>query len=271
MRLPTILLTLLATVLVSACATSPTGRSQFILVSPERAIAESRPAYLNQIETFKREGKLLHDRQLVRRVERITGRVVAEAVRLYPHTAGWEWSVAVVDDPEKVNAWCMAGGRMAIFSGIIHKLQLNDDEIAHIMGHEISHALANHTAEQMSMAMAKGLAVIAVQIGTASREAGELAGSLADVSLTLPNSRSAESEADELGMELAVRAGFEPLAAVTLWEKMAKQSKGRSPPEFLSTHPSPGNRLDRLARLAVQARGRTPSRASKPWPVRMYP
>ena len=257
-------------VLVSACQTSPTGRSQFILVSPESAVAQSKSAYESQVQSFHRDGKLLHDPALSRRIETITGRLVTEAVRLYPHAARWQWSVALVDEPDTINAWCMAGGRMAIYSGIVNKLALSDDEIAHIMGHEISHALANHTAERMSMAMAQGLAVLAVQLGTESREAGDLANTIADLSLTLPNSRSAEAEADEIGMILAVRAGYEPLAAVSLWQKMAKQG-GAGPPEFLSTHPSPGHRADRLAALAREAQGLSPAKPPKAHPVRMYP
>ena len=270
MRVRSVWLVLFSALLVSACETSPTGRSQFILVSPESAIARSKSSYEAQIQALKEDGDLLQDAALRKRVEHITGRLVSEAVRLYPHTAGWEWSVALIDDPETINAWCMAGGRMAIYSGIVQKLDLSDDEIAHIMGHEISHALANHTAERMSMAMAKGLAVLAVQLGTESREAGEMAGSLADLGLTLPNSRSAESEADEIGMRLAVRAGYEPLAAVSLWEKMGKQG-GSRPPEFLSTHPSPKNRLNRLAVLAGEVQTLLPAQAPEVHPVRMYP
>ncbi|MCY4277753.1 MAG: M48 family metallopeptidase [Gammaproteobacteria bacterium] len=265
-----LLLCSLLALTVSACATSPTGRSQFILVSPESAIAQSRVAYENQVQAFRRDGALLHDPALSRRIERITGRLVTESVRLYPHTARWKWSVALIDDPETINAWCMAGGRMAIYSGIVFKLDLSDDEIAHIMGHEIAHALANHAAERMSMAMAQGLAVLAIQLGTESRQAGEVADSVANVALTLPNSRTAELEADEIGMMLAVRAGYEPLAAVSLWRKMSSQG-GARPPEFLSTHPSPGNRATRLAALAREVRGLAPARAPEVFPVRMYP
>ena len=112
-----LLLCSLLALLISACATSPTGRSQFVLVSPESAIAQSRVAYENQVHALRRDGALLHNPALSRRIERITGRLVTEAVRLYPHTARWEWSVALIDDPETINAWCMAGGRMAIYSG----------------------------------------------------------------------------------------------------------------------------------------------------------
>jgi len=142
---------LLCLALLVACATSPTGRKQLMLVSPESAIVESRKAYLSTMQELDDQKKLVTDPKVVKRVQTITGRLVTEAVKKYPNTKDWEWSVAIIDDPETLNAWCMAGGRMAIYTGIINKLDLNDDEIAQIMGHEISHALANHTAERMSV------------------------------------------------------------------------------------------------------------------------
>ena len=266
----TTLLVSLVAVALSACATSPTGRSQFLLVSPQAAIVQSEPAYFNTLANFKREGKLLHNPALSDRIQVITGRLVAQAVYYYPWTARWEWSVALVDEPNTINAWCMAGGRMALYSGIVYKLNLSDDEIAHIMGHEISHAIANHTAERMSMAIAQGLAVAAVQVGTEDRNAGDLAGMVANVALSLPNSRAGEAEADEMGMRLTTLAGYEPHAAVTLWQKMARQG-GARPPEFLSTHPSPSNRAQRLAAMATQVRPLAPSVPPTPHKVRIYP
>lgn len=263
-------LALVAAFLVSACTTSPTGRSQFLLISPEAAIAQSTPAYLNTIEGLGREGKLLRDPVLSDRIEIITGRLVSQAAQYYPRTADWDWSVALIDEPDIVNAWCMAGGRMAIYSGAVYKLNLSDDEIAHIMGHEISHAVANHTAEQMSIAVAQGLAIATIAVASESQDVANLAGLAANVALTLPNSRSAELEADELGMQLATLAGYDPHAAVTMWEKMAGQG-GNRPPEFLSTHPSPENRSERLAALALDMQGLAPAVPPRPFPVRIYP
>lgn len=263
-------LALIVALVVSACATSPTGRSQFLLISPEAAIAQSTPAYFSTIEDLGREGKLLRDPVLADRIEIITGRLVSQAERYYPRTADWEWSVALIDEPDVVNAWCMAGGRMAIYSGAVYKLNLSDDEIAHIMGHEISHAVANHTAEQMSIAVAQGLAITTIAVASESQDIANLAGLAANVALTLPNSRSAELEADELGMQLATLAGYDPNAAVTLWEKMGNQG-GAKPPEFLSTHPSPENRSERLAALALQVGGLAPAAPPRPHRVRIYP
>jgi len=235
--------------LLGACATSPTGRSQFLLISPESAIVESRKAYISAVRQLDAEDKLLDDPLLADRVALITGRLVAEAVRRFPHSARWQWSVALIDDPETVNAWCMAGGRMAIYSGLLDKLELTDDELAQIMGHEISHALANHTAERMSVAMATSLGVAV--IGAASDGDGIVldgAALAAQLAVELPNSRASESEADRMGIELAARAGYDPRAAVTLWEKMEKEGGSRRF-EFLNTHPSPANRRAVLSGL----------------------
>lgn len=253
--------------LLWGCATSPTGRRQLMLISPESAIVESRKAYLSTVNDLDAQNKLVTDPATVRRVQDITGRVVAEAVAKYPNTSGWEWSVAIIDDPATVNAWCMAGGRMAVYTGLFEKLALTDDEFAHIMGHEISHALANHTAERMSRALATSLGIVA--IGVSSDNSGvAVAGAsvAATLALELPNSRTAESEADEIGMELATRAGYDPQAAVSLWEKMG--SLGGTPPQFLSTHPSPGNRKAALAAMVPQMNSLNPQRRHpEPYPV----
>jgi predicted Zn-dependent protease len=244
---------LLAAALLSACAVSPTGRRQLSLVSEESAIAASKEAYLAQMSELGSAGKLVTNSAVTRRVDQITGRLVAQAVMLRPETAQWEWSVEVIDEPMTVNAWCMAGGRMAIYTGLIEQLQPTDDELAQVMGHEISHALANHTAEKMSVAMATRVGVAAAGV-LSEDNAGAVMGAAAlaaQFAVELPNSRTAESEADEIGIEIAAKAGYNPNAAVTLWEKMGAAS-GAGPPQFLSTHPSPSNRQERLRELAPQ-------------------
>ena len=254
-----LLLLILAFSLLPACATSPTGRKQLMLISPESAIVESQKAYLSTVDDLNKQNKLVDDPKMVDRVATITGRLVTEAVRVYPNSKNWKWSVAIIDDPETVNAWCMAGGRMAVYTGLFEKLHLTDAEFAQIMGHEISHALANHTAERMSRAMATTLGVVVV--GVMSDKPGVAMGgaaAAATVALTLPNSRTAESEADQIGMELAVMAGYDPDAAVTLWQKMGAQG-GSKPPEFLSTHPAPGNRQAALAAMIPTMRQLNPT------------
>ena len=243
--------TLLVFALLSGCATSPTGRSQLMLVSEKQAIAASKQEYLQTMGKLSSEGKLVSDPKILKRVDTITGRLIAQAIIMRPATRTWEWSVQVIDDPKMVNAWCMAGGRMAIYTGLIQKVDPTDDELAQVMGHEISHALANHTAERMSMAMMSQLGVLAVGVATNSATDMAAAQVGAALGLTLPNSRASESEADRIGIELAAKAGYDPRAAATLWQKMAK-SGGDGPPQFLSTHPAPGNRQATLAALAPQ-------------------
>ena len=252
--------------LVAACATSPTGRTQLMLVSEQQAIAASRQAYVQEIGKAKQSGKLVSDPKLLRRVEVITERLVAQAVKMRPDSARWEWSVQVIDEPKTVNAWCMAGGRMAIYTGLILKVDPTDDELAQVMGHEIAHALANHTAERMSVAMAGQAGVLAA--GILSDNPGQAmaaAAIAAKLAVDLPNSRTAENEADRIGIELAAKAGYDPRAAVTLWQKMGAIGGGKAPPAFLSTHPSDAQRKDRLNALVpkmlpyYQAPGSRPS------------
>ena len=237
--------------LLAACATSPTGRRQLMLVSEQQAIVSSAEAYVQEVGKFKTAGQLSRDRALIERVDVITERLVAQAIQMRPDSRDWQWSVAVIDDPDVVNAWCMAGGRMAIYTGLIDQIEPTDDEIAQVMGHEIGHALANHTAEKMSVAMASSIGVIAVGIA-ADNSGAAMAGAAAAAALAikLPNSRTAETEADRIGIELAAKAGYAPGAAVTLWQKM--NAVGGQPPEFLSTHPDPENRAERLARLGPE-------------------
>jgi len=234
---------------LAACATSPTGRQQLMLVSEESAIVSSKEAYLSTVKELADEGKLEENQAVNRRVDRITGQLITEAIKMRPETAKWEWSVVVIDDPEQVNAWCMAGGRMAIYTGLLDQVKPTDDELAQVMAHEISHALAKHTAEKMSMQIATSVGVAVVGVASDSKGVALTGAALAAMlAVNLPNSRAAEKEADRMGIELAAKAGFNPAAAASLWQKMAALNKS-SPPQFLSTHPSPGNRQQELARL----------------------
>lgn len=270
MKTKRLLLPLLAAIVLSACVTSPTGRTQFMLISPEAAIVESRRAYATTMRSVGQEGRFLYDPVLADRLGIVTGRLVRQAVAMFPHTRDWAWSVALIDEPDNVNAWCMAGGKMAIYSGFVAQLQPTDDELAQVMGHEIAHALANHTAERMSMAIAQGLGVLAVGAATEDASTMRDANLLATLALKLPNSRAAESEADRMGIELAARAGYDPAASVSLWRKMeALGSWGL--PEFLRTHPSPGNRAQTLAALVPALRPLVPAVPPPPVPIEVLP
>jgi predicted Zn-dependent protease len=224
-----------------------------MLVSEGQAISASRQAYVQEIGKYRKEGKLVTDPRLLNRVKVITERLVAQAVKMRPDSAKWEWTVEVIDDPQNVNAWCMAGGRMAVYTGLLLKIDPTDDELAQVMGHEIAHALANHTAERMSVAMASQAGVLAAGL-LLDQSATTIATAAvaAQVAVNLPNSRAAETEADRIGIELAAKAGFDPRAAITLWQKMAAVGGGKGPPQFLSTHPSDASRQQALAKLVAQ-------------------
>jgi predicted Zn-dependent protease len=236
---------LLAVSLIGCKANPVSGRKQLVLVSEEQAQASSAQAYTQTMSEAQKKGKLSSDAALNARVKRITDRLITQAGNMYAPSREWKWSVAVLDEPA-LNAWCMPGGKMAIYTGVVHKLALTDDEIAQIMGHEIAHALLGHGRERMSRAMAMQGGVLLGSI-VAGQDLSALT-PVADIALTLPNSRTGETEADRYGIELAARAGYDPRAAVRLWEKMGAAS-GNGPPQFLSTHPSPDNRIQALNEL----------------------
>lgn len=235
--------------LLSACATNPvTGRQQFIIVPESQAIAASKEAYVQMLTPLKKEGRLNGDPALQARLEKITGKLVAQAVRIRPETAQWNWTVNVIDDSKTVNAFCMAGGKMAVYTGLVQQINPTDAELAEVMGHEIAHALSNHIAEKMSVAMVSDAAVAALAATQNNKVLLRGAALAAAVAVQLPNSRTQEAEADRIGIELAARAGYDPHAAVTLWQKMKKLSGGGQP-AFLSTHPAPQDRMEHLAAL----------------------
>src|SRR5262245_24443436 len=252
-------LVLLLVFVVTGCTTSPiTGRSQYMLVSESMAVSESAAAYSQMRGDLGKKQKIEAGTPRALRVQEITDRLVKQAIRVRPDSASWKWEVKVIDDPKTVNAFCMAGGKMAIYTGMWEQLKATDEEVAQVMGHEISHALANHTQERMSVAMATSVATqvaaIAIATQTNSPAAGLAVSGVAlaaAVAIQLPNSRESEAEADQIGIELAARAGYDPAAAVTLWDKMGRLDGGKAPPEFISTHPSPANRAARLKELGA--------------------
>lgn len=250
---------------LTACATGIAGRSQFLLFSEESAIASSKQAYTQLLKPLAQNGKVNTDAGLKRRVDNITERIVAQAVIVRPETKKWDWEIQVIDDDETVNAWAMAGGKMAIYTGLVKKVKPTDDELAQVIGHEISHALAKHSAEKMSIATASQVGVLAVGIATDQDEVTMTGATLAAAMvITLPNSRTMESEADRIGLELAAKAGYHPKAAATLWQKMGEVG-GSSPPQLLSTHPHPASRATTLRALAPKmmpyylAKGKRPT------------
>lgn len=242
----------LVSLFLAGCATNPvTGRQQLMLVSESQAISASRQAYAQMLAPIREEGRLNSDPAVKARIDRITGRVVAQAIAFRPETRDWEWEMQVIDN-DVPNAFAMAGGKMGIYTGMITKLNATDDELAQVIAHEVAHALSAHTAEKMSVALATNLAVAGFALsGERSQVAMTGAVLAAALAVQLPNSRQMEREADVIGIELAARAGYDPQAAVTLWQKMAALGNG-SPPQFLSTHPSTESRIRDLQQLAVK-------------------
>ncbi len=240
---------LMCIALIVACATSPTGRYQLMIISEDSAIAASKQAYVEMLKPYEQKGKVDNNPALKDRVYRITGHLIAQAFKMRPETKDWDWSIKIIDEPKTVNAWAMAGGKMALYTGLVNEIKPTDDELAQVLGHEIAHALAKHSAEKMSVAMASTIGVAAVGVAAENKGLALTGASLAAaLAVQKPNSRAAESEADRIGIELAAKAGYNPQAAVTLWRKMAKVG-GKRPPEFLSTHPAPENREKKLAAL----------------------
>ena len=253
------LLAMVLMALVSACSTNPiTGRSQLIgLVSEQEAIDGSSQAYRQMMADLDKKKQIDHGTTeamspRLKKVQEITDRLIAQAIQFRPDSSSWRWEVQVINDPKTVNAFCMAGGKMAIYSGMWEQLKITDDELAQVMGHEISHALLDHTRERMSVARSTSLGVQALGMvtGVGGGLGGQAMDMAAQVAITLPNSREGESEADAVGTQLAARAGYDPKAAVTLWEKMAKLGKG--PAEFLSTHPSSEHRAAKLREIGAK-------------------
>ena len=247
----------IAACMMAACQSTPvTGRKQFIVVPESQAIEASKSAYAQTLEPLRKQGKVNDDPALVARVKTITARLIPPAIAYRPETASWDWEVVVIDEPETLNAWCMAGGKMAIYTGIIQKLNLSDAEIAQVMGHEIAHALAKHTAERMSVALAQQTALqvgaLLLGDGGSSQLALQAAAAATTVGVQLPNSREQEAEADRIGIELAARAGYDPHAAPQLWQKMMQATGGGAKSDFLSTHPSSEKRLEALTALIPQ-------------------
>jgi len=242
------------------------------MILPESySIDASKSAYQQQISQYAEKGRVDNDPGLRKRVDRITSRLVAQAVIMRPDTAEWEWCMKILDDPETVNAWAMAGGKMALYTGLINKIQPSDDELAQVLGHEISHALAKHSAEKMSTALATQVGAVAIGIATESPATMVAAQAAATVAITLPYGRAAETEADRIGIEIAAKAGYNPRAAATLWQKMGKLSEGKAPSEFLSTHPSPTTRQETLSALAPEMMPYYDQALKNPPPVHALP
>ena len=216
----------------------------FSMLSTEQVNQMYAQSYQETLSEASSKGVLEKSSAIDKRVDAIAKRLIAQVSVFRPDAAQWNWEVNVIDSPE-LNANCGPGGKIIFYTGLIEKLKLTDDEIAAVMGHEIAHALREHGREAMSKAYGVQMAT---QLGPAFGVGDgslQLANMGVEYLMTLPNSRSNENEADLIGLELAARAGYNPNAAVTLWQKMGAQG-GSAPPEFMSTHPSSDSRTAAL-------------------------
>jgi predicted Zn-dependent protease len=238
------------------------------LVSAEQVEAAASQQYRSMLVQARDQRALAPmDHPQLQRLRYVADRIIPHTRPWNPRAAQWKWEVNLLDSPQ-INAFCMPGGKIAFYFGILHKLQLNDDEVATIMGHEAAHALREHARERMGKTAATriGAGLVSSLLGLGGL--GDAALSMGGQLLTLQFSRSDETEADLVGMDLAARAGYDPAAGVTLWQKMMAASKG-APPQFLSTHPAGGTRIrdiqDKLPKvLPLYAQADRPQRRFAP-------
>lgn len=235
---------------VVACATSPTGRSQFIMVD-DSSIAPQAAMSFAQMQKKEK----VSDKPAVNQYVQCVVEPLINEARLQDQSLPATWDV-VVFDSKSVNAFAMPGGKVGVYTGLID-LTENQDQLAAVLGHEIAHVMAHHAAERLSTAQVTVLAMTAAGIALSNnRDQAAIMAALgigAQVGIQLPFSRVHESEADQIGQELMASAGFDPAQSIRLWELMEKNDDDR-PPELLSTHPDPANRAQRLESLLFQSR-----------------
>ncbi|MBS0365447.1 MAG: M48 family metallopeptidase [Proteobacteria bacterium] len=220
-------------------------RRQYMMVSEAEVEQGAIKAYAQETGKARESGKLNTDPALTARVRAIAARLIPQTAVFRSDAPGWPWEVNVLTTDD-LNAYAMPGGKIMVYSGLVTKLKLTDAELAAVIGHEISHALREHTRERVSRAYAQQLAIAGLAVATGVGDVGAgLASEIANVTFQLPHSREQESEADVMGLELMARAGYDPHAAVSVWQKMMALDKS-APPQFLSTHPSSASRISDL-------------------------
>jgi len=215
-------------------------QSMSTLVSSAQMDRSAAEAYAEVLSDARKKDQLNHDAAQVARVRAVANRLIPSTAAFRGDAPGWKWEVNVISSQE-VNAWCMPGGKIAVYTGLMSQLKLTDDELAAVMGHEIGHALREHGRERASEQMTQQLGVQVLSILTGVNLENQLTNTIMNVTFSLPHSRTQETEADRLGVELAARSGYDPRAAVSLWQKMGRLGGGK-PPEWLSTHPSDQSR-----------------------------
>lgn len=217
-------------------------RKQQMLVSSEAIDQGAAQAYEAELKAARDKGVLNTDKAQLARVTTVAKRIVGATPTFRADATSWNWQFNV-QKTDELNAYCMPGGRIMVYSGLIDKLDLSDAELATVLAHEVAHALREHTRERVSRAYAQQLVLAGAAAATgASEGATNVANMVGQVTFQLPFSRDQESEADQIGLELMARAGYDPRAALTLWKKMSAAEQAGTP-KFLSTHPAPKERI----------------------------
>jgi len=215
------------------------------LVPAETLEASARQQYAQVLNEARSKGALAPEgHPQLQRLQSIAQKLIPYTAQWNPRSRDWKWQINLIGS-KQINAWCMPGGKIAFYTGILEQLKLDDDEVAMIMGHEMAHALREHARERLakSQATSMGLSVASQLLGLGSL--GDVAANLGTQLLTLKYSRDDETESDLVGLEIAARGGFRPQASVSLWQKMQAASNNGGP-SFLSTHPSGANRIQEL-------------------------
>ena len=218
-------------------------KSRLLLLPKSTVENSSAQQYAQMMRAAAQNNALNTDRAQVERLRAIARNLIPPAARFNDDSRRWRWEVNLVSS-RAVNAFCMPGGKIAFYTGIISALQLTDDEVAVIMGHEIAHALLEHGRARMSEQVLKSVGItVAAMVFNLGHVSASVLGQAADLAVSLPFSRQHETDADLVGMELAARAGYDPRAAANVWRKMSKLGGGNQPPQFLSTHPGHASRI----------------------------
>ena len=241
--------------MLSGCATTTAGgavganRSQLLLISSEQLEQTAAQGYSQLKTEATQKGALNTNEKLLERVRAIARRIEPQTGIFRKDAPGWNWEVNVIDSDE-LNAFCMPGGKIMFYSGLINQLKLTDEEIAVVMGHEIAHALREHSREQVSQAIAAQTALgLGASVFGLSQTTAQIAGIGYQAFVATHFSRTDEAEADRIGLELSARAGYNPRAGVTLWQKMINANAGGQLPEFLSSHPADSTRVQQIESL----------------------
>jgi predicted Zn-dependent protease len=233
---------LLVAAVLAACQQAPlTGRQQLILLPESQDTQLGLEAYQQILD----ESRLANNPELGRRVQEVGRRIAAVSTQ-----PDWDWQFTLIED-EQPNAFALPGGKVGVHTGLFRVAE-NDAQLAAVIGHEVAHAIARHGAERMSQGMMAQGAAAVVGIGTGNQAYAELAAQAATLGIILPYSRTQESEADHIGLFYMAAAGYDPRAAVALWRNFERFGGARQP-EFLSTHPAPGSRIENLEELMPAA------------------